>query len=68
MKPNLYAFVGINDAHCAYVDLQHQVHLYSFMFSRLCKVDNENIRTRVNDDPVFNVFFPHKESFKRSVQ
>ena len=41
------------------------------MFSRLCKVplvDNGNIRTRVNDDLVFNVFFPYEESFKRSVQ
>ena len=63
--------VGINNAHCAYLDLRHQAHLNSFMFSRLCKVplvDNGNIRTRLNDDPVFNVCFPHEESFKRSVQ
>ena len=45
-------------------------HIQNFMFSRQFKeglLDNKEISTRSHDAPLFEVEFPHKESFKRSV-
>ena len=58
-------------AKCSLLAPRRRAHLCNFMYGRLLKeqnVDNRNIRTRRHDAPLFRVLFPHKESFKRSVQ
>ena len=45
-------------------------HLCNFMYRRLNRyhlLDDREINPRMHDAPIFNVPFPNKETFKRSV-
>ena len=58
-------------AGCAYLDKRREMHMCNFMFTRKTKpaqLDTRPINTRLHDAPIFQVSFPHKETFKRSVK
>ena len=58
-------------ADCTYLDKRREMHMRNFMFTRKTTPELLNTRpvnTRSHDAPVFQVTFPHKETFKRSVK
>ena len=55
---------------CARLGPRREAHLCNFMFTRQSRInlmDNREIHTRSRDAPLFNVEFPSKETYKRSV-